>query len=65
MKSYTDHALAAACLAVKRELPHTSIDPEAHWTKSGWQRSRLWLDCIGSRTALTCVSVSRPFSKRP
>jgi len=20
----------------KGELPHTSIDPEAHWTKSGW-----------------------------
>ena len=26
------------------ELPHTSIDPEAHWSKSGWQCSRLWLE---------------------
>src|SRR5947208_11291772 len=23
----------------KGEIPHTSIDPEAHWTKSGWQCS--------------------------
>jgi hypothetical protein len=28
----------------KGESPHTSIDPEAHWTKSGWQCSRLWLE---------------------
>jgi hypothetical protein len=28
----------------KGELPHTSIDPEAHWTKSGWQCFRLWLE---------------------
>ena len=26
------------------EIPHTSIDTEAHWTKSGWQCSRLWLE---------------------
>jgi len=26
------------------ELPHTSIDPEAHWTKSGWHGSRVWLE---------------------
>jgi hypothetical protein len=26
----------------KEEIPHTSIDAEAHWTKSGRQRSRLW-----------------------
>src|SRR5229473_1127940 len=29
------------------EIPHTSIDPEAHWTKSGWQCSRLWLETAG------------------
>ena len=28
----------------KGEIPHTSIDTEAHWTKSGWQCSRLWLE---------------------
>ena len=28
----------------KHQLPHTSIDPEAHWTKSGWQCSRLRLE---------------------
>jgi hypothetical protein len=26
------------------EIPHSSIDTEAHWTKSGWQCSRLWLE---------------------
>src|SRR5258708_14092417 len=25
----------------KGELPHTSIDPEAHWTKSGWHGWKL------------------------
>jgi len=25
----------------KGEIPHTSIDPEAHWTKSGWHG---WVD---------------------
>jgi len=28
----------------KGEIPHSSIDTEAHWTKSGWQCSRLWLE---------------------
>jgi hypothetical protein len=28
----------------KGEIPHTSIDTEAHWTKSGWQCFRLWLE---------------------
>jgi hypothetical protein len=28
----------------KGEVPHTSIDTEAHWTKSGWQCSRLRLE---------------------
>ena len=28
----------------KGEVPHTSIDTQAHWTKSGWQCSRLWLE---------------------
>jgi hypothetical protein len=26
------------------EVPHSSIDTEAHWTKSGWQCSRVWLE---------------------
>ena len=28
----------------KGEVPHTSIDTEAHWTKSGWQCFRLRLE---------------------
>ena len=34
------------------EIPHTSIDTEAHWTKSGWECSRLRLEtarCLGRR----------------
>ena len=37
------------------ELPHRSIDPEAHWTKSGWQCSRLRLEtarCLRGRCGL-------------
>jgi hypothetical protein len=26
------------------EVLHTSIDTQAHWTQSGWQCSRLWLE---------------------
>ncbi len=39
----------------KGALPHTSIDPEAHWTKSGWQCFRLWLETarrLGGRRGL-------------
>jgi hypothetical protein len=28
----------------KGEVPHSSMDTEAQWTKSGWQCSRLWLE---------------------
>jgi hypothetical protein len=39
----------------KGEVPHTSIDTEAHWTKSGWQCSRLRLETarrLGRRSGL-------------
>ena len=34
----------------KGEVPHTSIDPEAHWTKSGWHG---WV--YGWKLHITCV----------
>ena len=39
----------------KGEIPHTSIDTEARWTKSSWQCSRLWLEAarrLGRRSCL-------------
>jgi len=47
------------------EVPHTSIDTEAHWTKSGWQCSRLRLEtarCFGRRSGL--VSPCRGADRR-
>jgi len=49
------------------EIPHTSIDTEAHWTKSGWQCSRLWLEAarrLGRRICLVshrCHANSRHY----
>src|SRR5258708_4330800 len=49
----------------KGERPHTSMDPEAHWTKPGWQCSRLWLEtACGFRRGGRLVSHRRRADSR-
>ncbi len=47
------------------ERPHTSIDPEAHWAKSGWQLSSMAGNCTSSRWWLGSGSPSPPCSRPP
>jgi hypothetical protein len=49
----------------KGELPHDPMGPETHWTKSGWQCFRLWLEVPRGLGRGTFGFPTPPCSRRP